>query len=157
MLDVRNHLGLGPVLHLQCTKQDRTSVPSGVLHRSRILALCLHPVLSSLQMHKAEMVMHNPVFPPPCCLSCLYLLCLPLPMVLLFTNLRVLSSLLQPSPIPFPAHGCFGEVAGRSQRLVLHTSPKLAMEITFLGPMRVSMPDSGTALKSWTHSSSRKM
>lgn len=31
MLDVGNHLGLGPVLHLQCTKQGRTSVPSGVL------------------------------------------------------------------------------------------------------------------------------
>lgn len=31
MLDGGNHLGLGPILHLQCTKQERTSVPSGVL------------------------------------------------------------------------------------------------------------------------------
>lgn len=115
-----------------------------ITHRSRILALCSRPVLS-LQMHKAEMVMQNPVFPPPCCLVCIHH---PTP-----HGPAIPKSLcaFQPSPNPFPAHGCFGEAAGRSQRLVLHTSPKLAMENTFVGRMRVSKPDSGTALKGWTH------
>lgn len=49
-----------------------------ITHRARILALRSRPVLS-LQMHKAEMVMYNPVFPPPCCLPCLHPPCLHCP------------------------------------------------------------------------------
>lgn len=42
VLDGGNHLGLGPILHLQCTKQERTSVPSGVLRTDLGFQHCAH-------------------------------------------------------------------------------------------------------------------
>lgn len=42
-----------------------------ITHGSRILAPRSCPALS-LQMHTVEMVMHNPVLPPPCCPPCLH-------------------------------------------------------------------------------------
>lgn len=92
-----------------------------ITHRSRILVLRSHPVLS-LQMHRVEMVMHSSALPPPSCLLCL-------------------QSVTAAPEQQWGACLCLGH------NLILHTSARPAMENSFLCRLQVSQVLSGAALR----------